>query len=218
MVHDCVILPNFGGFVSRVEPAYINEEGSAVMPPRRSIAFNGALTVNDGLFATFISMRERIPLSDASRRVSLLTDELRMELERGGSVTLGEVGTLSLDENQEILFREGEGNFYPGVTAADGGVALPPLVDRSEELRIPRRSSSLWRGIAWGGVAALIAVGLYFSILAPDAYRLDFKGITRSDKASFEPQFPFFPTTPGVRECTSVISPDCDYLDFVAEL
>ena len=49
--HDCVIVPDFGGFVTQqVSARYVEDEG-LFLPPYRSVGFNGCLKLNDGLLA-----------------------------------------------------------------------------------------------------------------------------------------------------------------------
>ncbi|RZK88838.1 MAG: SPOR domain-containing protein, partial [Hymenobacter sp.] len=48
--HDCVIIPDFGGLVAEPAPARVQPAGRHLLsPPTRQVAFNQALTRNDGL-------------------------------------------------------------------------------------------------------------------------------------------------------------------------
>ena len=38
--HDCVIVPNFGAFVTRNISAKISSDGSRIFPPNKEISFN----------------------------------------------------------------------------------------------------------------------------------------------------------------------------------
>ena len=49
--HDCVIVPDFGGFVTQQVAARFVEDEGLFLPPYRSVGFNGCLKLNDGLLA-----------------------------------------------------------------------------------------------------------------------------------------------------------------------
>ena len=51
LVHNCVIVPNLGGFVAQNCPARYVKEEQLFLPPYRNIAFNPSLQMNDGLLA-----------------------------------------------------------------------------------------------------------------------------------------------------------------------
>ena len=50
--HDCVIVPDFGGFVANYAPANVNSINHRFDPPYRKISFNKLLVHNDGLLAS----------------------------------------------------------------------------------------------------------------------------------------------------------------------
>jgi hypothetical protein len=52
---DCVILPDFGAFVTRYVSAEINRSSNIILPPSKTITFNIHLKHNDGLLAGHIS-------------------------------------------------------------------------------------------------------------------------------------------------------------------
>ena len=47
--HDCVVIPGFGGFITKAEEAKFLEQEWQMMPPFRTVRFNQALQANDGL-------------------------------------------------------------------------------------------------------------------------------------------------------------------------
>ena len=49
--NDCVIIPDFGGFIAHYQPARYIKEENLYLPPVRTIGFNPQLTINDGLLA-----------------------------------------------------------------------------------------------------------------------------------------------------------------------
>ena len=59
-LHDCVIIPNFGGFVSNKQSAKLNRVNGVLSPPTKQILFNKNLTTNDGLLISHIANQEAI--------------------------------------------------------------------------------------------------------------------------------------------------------------
>ena len=58
--HDCVIVPNFGGFVGNRKSAELNKKTGSLSPPSKQILFNRKLTTNDGLLFSYIAQKEVI--------------------------------------------------------------------------------------------------------------------------------------------------------------
>ena len=53
--YDCVIVPDFGGFVANRIGAQVNNFTHTFSPPTKQITFNGLLKHNDGLLANYIA-------------------------------------------------------------------------------------------------------------------------------------------------------------------
>jgi len=82
----------------------------------------------------------------------------------------------------------------------------------------PEKSESKIKNYILRGAAAVAAIAIIAGAITLGADRVEIFKQNQADKASFEPTFPFFPTTPQVNQCSNVISPECDYLDFISEL
>lgn len=113
---ECAILPGFGGFIARPVPAYYAEDEHLFFPPRRTVAFSGQLTMNDGLLTQRYMQDAGMDYADATQVVEHMVDRLRDKLAIEGSVELPGVGCLYQDYAGLIRF-EGE----------EAGVASPSL-------------------------------------------------------------------------------------------
>ena len=102
--HDCVIIPEFGGFVANYRPARINHETHSFMPPSKDIGFNKSLTHNDGLLISYISECRRIGYVDTKRMVSGFVKETVKKLEKGKKIVFEEVGTFHYDKQNNLQF------------------------------------------------------------------------------------------------------------------
>ena len=67
-LHDCVVIPNFGGFVTRRVPAQLKD--GVFYPPKKEIAFNACLTENDGLLAHHIAKQHPCTYEQASEIIA----------------------------------------------------------------------------------------------------------------------------------------------------
>ena len=64
--YNCVIIPDFGGFVTNKISAKMNKAPNTFYPPAKQITFNSHLKVNDGLLANYIASSENISFEKAS--------------------------------------------------------------------------------------------------------------------------------------------------------
>ncbi len=93
--HDCVVLAGIGAFVAVNHGAVLDCENSRMLPPRREITFNGAITSDDGLLTWSVARRRRTSYEQAAAAVADMTAELSRRLTLEGSVTIGRLGTLT---------------------------------------------------------------------------------------------------------------------------
>jgi len=84
--YDCVIVPNFGGFITNTKSAKIS--GNSFHPPYKQITFNSLLQNNDGLLANHIATVDKMPYETAVNFINyeveewidkLINDELELE-------------------------------------------------------------------------------------------------------------------------------------------
>ena len=68
-LHDCVIVPEFGGFVGNKKSAQLNKTTGTLTPPSKQILFNTNLKINDGLLITHIVNKEGITQKIAKQNV-----------------------------------------------------------------------------------------------------------------------------------------------------
>ena len=217
ILNDCVILPNFGGFVCHNEPAYIDELQGILIPTSKKITFNESLNHKDNLFAKFIAQTERVPLSDAEKRVERYINDIKISLEREEELNIQGIGQFK-QEGSLLKFKSEERNFM-ATTAYLPAVNLPmPSMHINALNDTPEKSESKIKNYILRGAAAVAAIAIIAGAITLGADRVEIFKQNQADKASFEPTFPFFPTTPQVNQCSNVISPECDYLDFISEL
>jgi nucleoid DNA-binding protein len=102
LLNDCVIIPEFGGFVANYKPATI--ENNQFFPPTKEIAFNNKLISNDGLLINYISEADGIDYFNAKQRLDSFVEETMLNLERNRNVYFEGVGYLHYDSRENLQF------------------------------------------------------------------------------------------------------------------
>ena len=102
LLNDCVIIPEFGGFVANYKPATI--ENNQFYPPTKEIAFNNKLISNDGLLINYISDSEGTNYFSAKQKLENFVEETLLNLERNRTVYFEGVGYLHYDSRENLQF------------------------------------------------------------------------------------------------------------------
>ena len=103
-IHDCVIIPGFGGFVGNKKSAYIHPVSGIIYPPSKTLLFNKNLTQNDGLLATHIAKGEELDLLEITNLIEGFVQEIQKELKNRSAFKLQKVGTLTRGNEGNISF------------------------------------------------------------------------------------------------------------------
>lgn len=111
-LHDCVILPNFGGFVSNPQSAQLNKITGVLTPPSKKILFNSNLTTNDGLLITHVANQERISQDSAKEKVIYFAAETLNKLTISKVLRIEKVGLFTLGKEKNITFIQDHSNNY----------------------------------------------------------------------------------------------------------
>jgi cell division septation protein DedD len=109
--HDCVIVPDLGGFVANYAPAKIHPTQHTFTPPSKNIVFNKNLKNNDGLLANFIATSENTNYQEALKYINHFVDLSYAQLKKGVKVNIDEVGVLFLDVERNIQFEPSTTNY-----------------------------------------------------------------------------------------------------------
>ncbi|MDE6009283.1 MAG: adenylyl-sulfate kinase [Muribaculaceae bacterium] len=102
--HDCVIVPGLGAFIATASPALIDVVKGQMLPPRRSVMFNQAVTTDDGLLTNSIARKNGISFEEARQALFHEVTNLKNHLYSEGSCQLGKIGSFLVGEENTILF------------------------------------------------------------------------------------------------------------------
>ncbi len=114
--NDCVIVPDFGGFMAHHVNACYYDTDMMFIPPKRTLGFNPQLKMNDSLLALSYIEAYDISYPEAVKRIESETLELKQNLYTNGVYDLNDIGTLFLNEDGNIEFKP-----------CDAGILTPEL-------------------------------------------------------------------------------------------
>ena len=114
--NDCVIVPDFGGFMAHRVPAHYDQSDRMFLPPRRTLGFNPQLNINDSLLVQSYVEAYDISYPEALRRIESEVSLLKHQLSEDGIYPLDGLGTLKVNQ-------EGRYEFEP----CDAGILSPSL-------------------------------------------------------------------------------------------
>lgn len=107
---ECVIIPEFGGFISEKTGASINSIGT-IQAPTKSILFNPQLNHNDGLVANYIAQKENISYNDAINLIKSEVDQFYEEIENSGVLKINKIGEFRLLNDYLVFKADDRENF-----------------------------------------------------------------------------------------------------------
>jgi nucleoid DNA-binding protein len=110
--YECVIIPNFGAFLTQFASAKINDETNTFYPPSKVVSFNEQLKKNDGLLVSYIADVEKISYESAIEKVEKVTRELKSNLAQGETILLKNIGKIVLTNEGKISFEPSNSSNY----------------------------------------------------------------------------------------------------------
>lgn len=183
--NDCVIVPDFGGFVAHYNPATYIEEENLFFPPTRTIGFNPQLKMNDGLLVQSYMAAYGTNFPDATRMVNKVVQNLVACLHENGKVELPNIGEISYTIHGTCSFLPYDNRITtPDLYGLDSFETKPLAALHKAEVRnhlpVPsvetrplkriRRSSYHWklkRSYLSNAVAFIAVIALFFMFSTP---------------------------------------------------
>ena len=102
--YECVILPDFGGFIVRDSPCNFNASKDRIKPATKHIFFNPHLTANDGLLYNEIQTAKACTYTEAVEWYQSVVAEYKQVIEDAGSRKFGELGTFFKGKENSFWF------------------------------------------------------------------------------------------------------------------
>lgn len=152
--YNCVIVPEFGAFLTHTASARINSASNTLYPPTKVISFNQQLSKNDGLLVSHISKAINLSYEDLLEEVITTSKSWKERLQNKETIDLYGIGILSTNTEQKIQFKPEEKINYLTSSFGLTAFSVSPLIREEVEVleeRIPfiitpeKRSESTFR-------------------------------------------------------------------------
>ena len=102
--HECVIIPQFGGFVVNAQDFQFNAKEGKIYPKRKCVAFNEKLKTDDRFLTTEWAKKQSISQKEASIEITAISKELKSQISTQGYLTIGELGAFTLNSENRLSF------------------------------------------------------------------------------------------------------------------
>lgn len=230
-LHDCVVIPDFGGFICNYKGAYIDEVNGMICPPSKDILFNRNLTHNDGLLVNWVACKENINYDKAVKQVALFSEDLKVKLNQKQRIAFGDIGVFYTDRRFNIIFDSGKSNFLSDTFGMEQVEAEKISIEekiRPKQIGIPttydmppyinmESGNLLHRLLKYALAAALVAGIVIISQLG--IFHFERSGLqpVTTNTTAIQPTIPqmAFPSanTTG-KKSVLIISPTYDYVNY----
>ncbi|TVR39400.1 MAG: SPOR domain-containing protein [Cryomorphaceae bacterium] len=126
--YDCVIIPEFGGFVTNYKPASLNKRLHLFQPPSKEVSFNRSLVKNDGLLASHLAEWNNCTFEEANDKIRTEVEDYFTRLNNGERITFKKVGIVYRDTARQLRFQPSqEENFLKDAFGLEQLFAIPVM-------------------------------------------------------------------------------------------
>ncbi len=101
--YECVIVPNFGGFVTQEISAKVNHFTHTFIAPSKQLSFNSHLQRNDGLLANYVATSEKISYSQALDNIQNEVNKWEHQV-RSEELELDLIGSFITNKEGKLVF------------------------------------------------------------------------------------------------------------------
>ncbi|MBB6004655.1 SPOR domain-containing protein [Arcicella rosea] len=111
---DCVVIPDFGGFVTNFDCAKVDKAEEYIKPAQKWLAFNGLLKNDDGLLSNYIAKNEGVSRDVANLKIKLFVETAKKGIRFDQRFDIAGVGTFTENEEGKIQFNPSENSNFLG--------------------------------------------------------------------------------------------------------
>ena len=154
--HNCVVVPDLGGFVVNVVPSY-REGVSDFHAPKCELVFNRDLRHNDGLLAQSYMKTDALSFEAASRKIEQEVQELKKQLREKRYLDLGKLGMFTMHDDERFVYTPAE--FVRPMFFGLQTASLKPLIQMPVPILPPKTETKKLRRFS-ARAAAVVAAGL----------------------------------------------------------
>lgn len=132
---DCVVIPEFGGFVTKFDCAKIDGSNRFITPPQKWLAFNSLLKHDDGLLSNYIAQEEQISREQANLKIKSFVEDTKRYISFDKTYPINGLGVFSQNEESKIQFHPQTTNFHSESFGMEN-IFLKKSVNLQNELQI----------------------------------------------------------------------------------
>ncbi|MDR0230394.1 MAG: SPOR domain-containing protein [Flavobacteriaceae bacterium] len=216
--YQCVIVPNFGAFLTEIKSSYYDEEKKTFFPPQKLISFNVNIKNNDGLLANHIALEEGISYGEAVEAIETTVENWKAELNAYAYLQLMSVGSFKANKEGSLVFTPVTVNNFLSSSFGLSSV-VAPLVSRTpivplQETVAPTLSKSKRSKYAFVKYAAVFTLFAGISsVLVNNAYNAYISDQTLAIEGNVQTQI-----QNKIQEATFVIEPNISALTLTTRL
>ena len=101
--NECVIIPEFGAFISKRHSATIDYANHSFLPPYKEIVFNNKLTNNDEVLVDYISKKENISKEDSLTKIQNFVNQTAAVLDVNNEYVMEGLGKMRKFGNDYVF-------------------------------------------------------------------------------------------------------------------
>ncbi|MBC2838274.1 SPOR domain-containing protein [Robiginitalea sp. SC105] len=132
--YQCVVVPEFGAFLTQIKPAYLQKDSNTFYPPSKVLSFNAQLRSNDGLLVSHIAQAEKMSYEEALQHVEQEARGWLKQLQQEHKFTLESLGTFRLNSEKKIFFQPvDKTNFLTASFGLSSLIATPVVRETMKE-------------------------------------------------------------------------------------
>ncbi|GAB3639997.1 HU domain-containing protein [Spirosoma arcticum] len=186
--YDCVVVPELGAFLTNYQSASFTESSGLFLPPRKRVAFNEALRLDDGILANYIMLHEPVTREGAQQHISQFVAELRQQVTEAGRFDLDGIGTFTGNEEGKLQFDPSLRHNFFGEAYGMSAISAQSLTTQALDAVVVSASTAVGPVLVqddattltplprsrpyWYAAAAILLVGSlglisYFSVIKP---------------------------------------------------
>ena len=106
--HNCVIVPDFGGFVSKRVSSKIDFDKGIIVPPSKHLLFNKHLTTHDGLLLSAYAGQNGLSYVEAEVKLKKMVLSFQKDLSSGKELVFSRIGALKCSTDGFYAFSQDE--------------------------------------------------------------------------------------------------------------
>lgn len=114
--HDCIVVPDFGGFVVHHIASHLDEADGMMLPPKHVVGFNQQLTLNDSVLVQSYVDAYDLSYPEALKQIETEVEELKSIIGEYGYYDIRSIGRIMLNKH-------GMYEFEP----TEAGITVPAL-------------------------------------------------------------------------------------------